>query len=183
VTVYGKTRLKSPGKIRRKRGKVKRKEVFFSKDAPLVHFIQKYIQKCLKIALMPLKLIVPYSNIIPLFKLQNYLKITFFPSFPRRTFQDVITRKIFKILWCPLHRIVCMWYRLIKHIDIWKKWLGFPIDGHMCSIKMKKTKDWNVVLWLWDESILNNEHLLVSTQQFRCQHHLTATAMKQDIVF
>jgi hypothetical protein len=48
VTVYGKTRPKSPGKIRRKRGKVKKKE-----DTPLIHFIhpklQKYIQKCLKI--------------------------------------------------------------------------------------------------------------------------------------
>jgi hypothetical protein len=53
VTVYGKTRPKSPGKIRRKRGKVPKK-TFFSKDAPLIHFIhpkgQKYVQKCLKIA-------------------------------------------------------------------------------------------------------------------------------------
>jgi hypothetical protein len=47
VTVCGKTRPKSPGKIREKRGKVKKK-------APPIHFIhlkvQKYVQKCLKIA-------------------------------------------------------------------------------------------------------------------------------------
>jgi hypothetical protein len=54
-----------------------------SKDAHLIHFIhpkvQKYIQKCLKF-------------------IQKYLKITFFPSFARPTFQNVITHRIFEIL-------------------------------------------------------------------------------------
>jgi hypothetical protein len=49
--VYGKTRQKWPGKIQRKRGKVKK---LFSKDASVIHFIrpnvQKYIQNFLKIA-------------------------------------------------------------------------------------------------------------------------------------
>jgi hypothetical protein len=88
ASVYGKTRPKSLCKIWRKWGKVK-KNLFFSKDGPLIHFIfskdgpsiqfihpnvQKYIQKCLKIA-------------------PNVIK-----HFPRPTFQNVITRKIFEIL-------------------------------------------------------------------------------------
>jgi hypothetical protein len=44
------------------------------------HFIhpkvKKYVQKCRKIAPNVIK--ITNSNIIPLFKLQNYLKITFF---------------------------------------------------------------------------------------------------------
>jgi hypothetical protein len=53
------------------------------KDAPLIHFIhpkvQKYVQKCLKIAPNVIKI---NSNIIPVFKLQKYLhvKITFFST-------------------------------------------------------------------------------------------------------
>jgi hypothetical protein len=57
VTVYGKTRPKSLGKIWRKRGKLKiffLNIIFFSKYAHLIHFIhpkvQIYIQKCHKIA-------------------------------------------------------------------------------------------------------------------------------------
>jgi hypothetical protein len=62
--MLNKTRLKSPGKILRKRGKVNKN--FFSKeDAPLIHFIhpkvQNYIQKCLKIAPNAIKI-----NIIPI---------------------------------------------------------------------------------------------------------------------
>jgi hypothetical protein len=48
-----------------KRGKSKKKYYFFSKDAPLIHFIhpnvQKYVQKCLKIAPNVIKI-----NIIPI---------------------------------------------------------------------------------------------------------------------
>jgi hypothetical protein len=97
VTVYGKTRPKSPGKILRKRGKFKKKKDFFSKDAPLIHFIhpkvQKYIQKCLKIAPNVIKI-----NSSP--KLQKYLpvKITFFQVFQHQHFKNVITHKIFEIL-------------------------------------------------------------------------------------
>jgi hypothetical protein len=51
----GKTRPKSPGKFRRKKGKFNFILLFFfSKDAPRTHFIhpkvQKYIEKCRKIA-------------------------------------------------------------------------------------------------------------------------------------
>jgi hypothetical protein len=96
VTVYEKTQANSPGKIWRKRGKVTPQFFFSIFDDPLMHFIhpkvQKYIQKCLKIAPNVIKIK------IPLFKLQKYIKITFFPSFPRPTFQNVITHKIFEIL-------------------------------------------------------------------------------------
>jgi hypothetical protein len=91
VTVYGKTRPKSPGKIRKK-GKVKKpkQNIFLSKDAPLIHFIhpkvQKYIQKWLKIAPNVIKInSIPY--IIPLFKLQKYVKISFFQVFQDQHFK------------------------------------------------------------------------------------------------
>jgi hypothetical protein len=58
--------------------------------------VQKYIQKCLKIA--PNVIEINSIPIIPLFKLPKYLKITFFPSFPRPTFQNVITHRIFEML-------------------------------------------------------------------------------------
>jgi hypothetical protein len=66
----GKTRPKSPGKIR--------EFFFFSKDVPLIHFIhpkvQKYIQKCLKIAPNVIKINnVPNNSFIQTY--QKYLKI------------------------------------------------------------------------------------------------------------
>jgi hypothetical protein len=90
-------------------------------------------RSALKLHLTSLKLIVvQYNSFIQTSKIS---KNHFFPSFPRPKFQNVINHKIFKILWCPLHRIFCTWYRLIKHIniDIWKNWLwlGLPIDGHI----------------------------------------------------
>jgi hypothetical protein len=97
----------------------------------------KNIFRCaLKLHLMSLKLIVfQYNNsFIQTSKISKY---HFFPSFPRPTFQNVITHNIFEILWCPSHRIFCPWFRLIKHIniDICKKrlWLGFPTDGQMVT--------------------------------------------------
>jgi hypothetical protein len=88
VTLSEKSRLKSPGKILRKKGKVKE---FFSKDAPLIHLIhpkvQKYIQKCLKIAPMSLKLIVfQYNDFAQTSKIS---KNHCFPSVKRPTFQNV----------------------------------------------------------------------------------------------
>jgi hypothetical protein len=106
-------------------------QIFFSKDAPWIHFIHPKVQK---IAPNVIKInSTGNSNIIPLFKLK---KITFFPRFPRPTFQNVITHKIFEILWCPLHRIFCTWYRLIKHIniDIWKKWLWLGFSHRLSHL-------------------------------------------------
>jgi hypothetical protein len=78
-----------PGQSRQ--GKVKKKKML-SEDAPLIYFIhpkvQKYIQKCLKIAPMSLKLIVfQYNSFIQTSKI-HVSKNHFFP---RPTFQNVIT--------------------------------------------------------------------------------------------
>jgi hypothetical protein len=88
----------------------------------------------------------------------------FFPSFlPTPTFQNVITHKLFAILWCPLHRTFCTWYRFIKHIniDIWKKTLaGFShrqSHGHIYIVRPK-----------WDFII--SFRILVS--QINLGHHL-----------
>jgi hypothetical protein len=85
VTVYGKAKVAR--QIPEKKGKSKKK------NHPQV---QKYIQKWLKIAPMSLKLIVfQYNSFIQTSKIY---KNHFFPSFPRPTFQNVITHKIFEIL-------------------------------------------------------------------------------------
>jgi hypothetical protein len=94
------------------------------------------VTSALKLPLVALKLIeFQYNSFIETSKIS---KNHFFPSFPRPTFQNVITHKIFEILWCPLQRIFRTWYKSIKHIniDIWKKllWLCFPIDGHIWYI-------------------------------------------------
>jgi hypothetical protein len=106
----------------------------------------------LKLHLMSLKLIVFQYNSFT--QTSKIYKNPFFPSFPRPIFQNVITHRIFEILWYPLHRIFeilwyplhrifCTWYTLIKHIniDIWKKWhwLGFPSDGYIiCSLGLSQ---------------------------------------------
>jgi hypothetical protein len=70
-----------------KRGKVK--TFFFSRYAPLIYFV---ISKCknifrsaLKLRLVSLKLIT--FQYIPLFKLEKYIKITFFQVFQDQHFK------------------------------------------------------------------------------------------------
>jgi hypothetical protein len=108
----------NPAKVARQNSE---KKYFFLVKMPLWYILS--IPKCkdifrsaLKLHLMSLRLIVfQYNSFIQTSKIsKNHF-------FPRPTFQNVITHKIFEILWCPLHRIFCTWYRLIKHIniDIW----------------------------------------------------------------
>jgi hypothetical protein len=95
-------------------------------------------RSALKLQLMSLKLIV--------FQYNSFIQTSKIPGFPRPTFQNVITHKIFEILWCPLNRIFCTWFWLIKHlnIDIWTKLLGwvFPQAVTYHSILCVRHLNW-----------------------------------------